>query len=238
MDTAFLQQLHLAIRDVEKQKAEEGWGLVIASSQHATSAVFSAGLDLAEMYNKPRASVCAFWTALQDVFLALYGSKLATVCAINGHAPAGGCFLASLSDYRVGASDQPKAVMGLNEAKFGLVAPPWFAGPLANCVGVRQAEKMLQLGELLPLAQAQRLGLLDELVPRAEVVDKSLQVASTWASNGPAQARHSSKLLQRQALLDALSSQRQADTDLFVGRVLAPQVQSALEVYLASLKKR
>jgi len=240
MNRQLLAELAEAVRAVEKQKGDEGWGLVLATSAHETSSVFTAGLDLGEMYNQPRTSVEAFWGSLQDVFLALYGSKLATVCALTGTSPAGGCFLATLCDYRVGANDLPKAVIGLNEAKFGLVAPAWFAGPLATCVGTRRAEKMLQLGELIPFEEAHKFGLLDETHPRNTVVSKALERASEWASNGPANARHLSKLTMRQSLLDTLSTPlaREKDTKLFVNRVSDVKVQKALEVYVNSLSKK
>jgi 3,2-trans-enoyl-CoA isomerase len=238
MDTGLLTQLAEAVRAVEKEKANEGWGLVLSSAAHATSPVFSAGLDLGEMYNQPRERINKFWFALQDVFLALYGSKLATVCAINGTSPAGGCFLATLCDYRVAVNDQPKAVIGLNEAKFGLVAPSWFADPLKVAVGARKAERMLQLGELIPLKDAHACGLIDELVPQAQVVTVALERAAQWASNGPANARHLSKLTTRAEVMHKLQADREGDTKLFVDRVSVPAVQAALEKYLASLKKR
>ena len=240
MNRELLSQLAAAVRSVEKEKGDQGWGLVLASAFHSNSPVFTAGLDLAEMHNKPASSVATFWGALQDVFVALYGTKLATVCALSGTSPAGGCFLATLCDWRVGANDLPRAVIGLNEAKFGLVAPGWFAAPLATCVGARKAEKMLQLGELVPFADAHRAGLIDELVARDKVISVALDRASEWASNGPANARHLSKLTTRQALLDTLKTpeQRKADADLFVGRVSEASVQAALDTYLANLKKR
>ena len=51
----------------------------------------------------------------QDVFLALYGTPLAAVAAIDGHAPAGGCLLASACDERVMA--RGKFGIGLNETQ-------------------------------------------------------------------------------------------------------------------------
>lgn len=42
-----------------------------------------------------------FWNSLQQLYLDLYGSRLAVVAAIQGHAPAAGCFLAMACDYRI-----------------------------------------------------------------------------------------------------------------------------------------
>ena len=49
----------------------------------AASTVFSAGLDILEMYKPKPERVTAFWTALQDMWLKLFGSSFPTVAAIN-----------------------------------------------------------------------------------------------------------------------------------------------------------
>jgi 3,2-trans-enoyl-CoA isomerase len=240
MNTALLTDIAKAVEQVEAERAsssKQGWGLLIAAENSATSPVFCAGLDLSEMYGKSEAQLGEFWSAVQQLWLTVYGSKLATVAAVNGHSPAGGCLLTMSCDYRLGAADQPKARIGLNEAKFGLVAPAWFGTTLQAAVGFRQADRMLQLGELIAFDEAKKHGLLDELVPRAELVTTGLKRAEEWATNGPAEARYASKLLSRRAHLDELRNNRKADTQIFIKRVMAKSVQDDLEKYLASLKK-
>ena len=57
-----------------------------------------------------------------------------TGAAIAGHSPAGGALMATCCDYRaMVASD--KFTIGLNEAKFGLIAPFWFMDSFRNTVG-------------------------------------------------------------------------------------------------------
>lgn len=117
--------------------------------------VFSAGLDISEMAGKDTASLMSYIGQVHDVFLTLYPFPKPVIAAINGSAPAGGCWLALLSDVRL-MVDAPKAVIGLNETQLGIVAPPYFSEPLAVTVGRRQAERMLQLGALLPSGEALR----------------------------------------------------------------------------------
>ena len=71
--------------------------LVIKSSN---SNVFSAGLDIMELSNPDKSRLDQFWNSLQECFMNLYGSKLATIAAIEGSAPAAGCMLAMACDYR------------------------------------------------------------------------------------------------------------------------------------------
>jgi 3,2-trans-enoyl-CoA isomerase len=65
-------------------------GFVLASSGKS---VFSAGLDITEMHRPDGERLGHFWRQLQETWLTLYGTGLATVAAIDGHAPAGGCLL-------------------------------------------------------------------------------------------------------------------------------------------------
>ena len=77
------------------------------------------------MYQPDEARLRKFWHTLQEVWLRLYTLKVPLASAINGHAPAAGTLMATCSDYRVMVGSNPKFTMGLNEAKFGLVAPFW-----------------------------------------------------------------------------------------------------------------
>ena len=79
--------------------------------------VFSAGMDLRSMHNRSTDELAAFWKAVQEMWLALYMTPLATVAAISGHAPAGGCLIALACDYRVLV--EGKYTIGLNEAQIG-----------------------------------------------------------------------------------------------------------------------
>ena len=91
-------------------------GVVFGSG---VSGIFSAGLDLRSMHGQSTDELAAYWTAVQEMWLALYMTPLATVAAISGHAPAGGCLLALACDYRVLV--EGKYRIGLNEAQIGLV---------------------------------------------------------------------------------------------------------------------
>jgi len=63
------------------------------------------------------------------------------------------------------SSKKKEYTIGLNEAQFGLVAPPFFADTLRNTIGTRQAERCLQLGLLVPPKEAHSIGLVDEILP-------------------------------------------------------------------------
>lgn len=147
-----------------------------------------------EMYKPDPARLTEFWKTLQDLWLALFGSKVATVAAINvsskllnkffvefffkGHSPAGGCLLACSCEYRI-MVDNDKYSIGLNETKLGIVAPPWFVSTYQNVLPKRVAEGALIAGTLFPVKRALAVGLIDELA--ADKAD-ALNKANLWLS--------------------------------------------------------
>lgn len=231
------QAISDAIRDIEKNKDVKG--LVLTSSVPST---LSAGLDLNELYKPEPDRLTQFWTSFQQVFLDLYGSRLAVIGAITGNAPAAGCMLALCCDYRVMASTPSSSaakspVIGLNEAKFGIVAPPFLGNLLLRTIGIRNGELALSLGTLYTPEQAASIGLVDEIVPFEQVIPRSKELALEWSSV-PSHARVASKMLVRKRYLDELIATRQYDVEHFRNFVLDDKVQSNLGAYLDSLKKR
>jgi 3,2-trans-enoyl-CoA isomerase len=146
------------LKRVESDK--EISGVVLTS---AVPGIFSGGLDIAELHQPSRDRLVQFWSALQDLWLTFYGLRLPAVAAINGAAPAGGCMLALCCDERVMLSSA--RMIGLNETKLGIVAPPnIFEIPFRAVVGARQSERLLQLGKLLAPREALQVGLIDAVV--------------------------------------------------------------------------
>ena len=87
--------LAAAVSEIESDRAVQC--LVLKSSNQK---IFCAGLDIQEMAAPDPARLADFWRTVQQVFINLYGSRLSTFAAIEGHAPAGGCLLSMCCDYR------------------------------------------------------------------------------------------------------------------------------------------
>lgn len=231
------QAISGAIRDIEKDKHVQG--MILASSFPST---LSAGLDLNELYKPDSERLTQFWSSFQQLFLDLYGSRLAVIGAITGNAPAAGCMLALCCDYRVMASSPTSGtgkppMIGLNEARFGIVAPPFLGNLMLRTIGMRRGEAALSLGTLYTPEQAVDIGLVDEIVPLEEVISQSKEIALQWASVPP-HARVASKMLARKKYLEELVDTRNEDVEHFRRFVLNDKVQSNLGAYLESLKKK
>jgi 3,2-trans-enoyl-CoA isomerase len=194
--------------------------------------IFCAGLDLTELYKPDADRLPKFWESTQQVYIDLYGSRLATVAAIAGHAPAAGCMLALCCDYRIMSGGS----IGLNESKLGIVAPPWLAKQYIDTIGHRRAELALSLGTLYNHKEALAVGLVDD-VQRANIVDHAKKQAAEWIRIPPP-ARIAVRKLTRQAQIDHLLATREADTEHFCSFVTNEKTQRNLGAYLESMKKK
>ncbi|XP_056461680.1 enoyl-CoA delta isomerase 1, mitochondrial [Gadus chalcogrammus] len=208
-------------------------GVIITSS---LPKIFSAGLDILEMYQTSPEHCGEFWRAVQELWLNLYGSKLTTIAAINGSSPAGGCLVSISCDYRVMA-DNPRYSIGLNETLLGIVAPYWFKDTMVNTVGHRTTELALALGKLYSAPEALKIGLVDELVPEDQVVNTAAQTMGKWLAINE-HARQATKAMMRKPTIDKLLSNREADVHNFVSFITQASVQKSLGMYLKMLKSR
>ncbi|KAM8717649.1 hypothetical protein ACLKA7_004359 [Drosophila subpalustris] len=229
LNLELLRDIHQSIEEIEDNKSR---GLILTSSN---STIFSAGLDIFEMYKPDKDRVRAFWTALQDVWLALYGSSVPTAAAINGHSPAGGCLLATACEYRVML---PKYTIGLNETKLGIVAPQWFMATFLSVLPRLQAERALNQGRMFTTEEALKIGLVDEVAnSKEEALEKCAGFIGTFAKVNPI-ARALTKQQLRAAELNQLQDERVQDLEKFIFFVTQPAVQKGLGIYLESLKKK
>ncbi|XP_078125923.1 enoyl-CoA delta isomerase 1, mitochondrial [Sander vitreus] len=219
---------------VEKLEMDKGCrGLIITSNQPK---VFSAGLDIMEMYGKSPERCGEFWRAVQEMWLKLYSSDMVTIAAINGSSPAGGCLMSITCDYRIMA-DNPRYSIGLNETQLGIVAPFWFKDTMLNTVGHRTTEMALELGLLYNPSEALKIGLVDQLVPEDQVLTTAAQAMTKWLAI-PDHARQITKSMMRKPTVDKLTSNREADIQNFVSFITKDSIQKSLRMYLEMLKKR
>ncbi|XP_071796627.1 enoyl-CoA delta isomerase 1, mitochondrial-like [Asterias amurensis] len=226
----FLTELNITLEKLENNASYRG---VILTS--ANPGVFSAGLDITEMYQKSPEYTSAFWRSLQDFWMRLYSTNLATVAAINGHSPAGGCLMALSCDYRVMA--QGKFTIGLNEVQLGIVAPFWFQELMIRTCGERETEKALQLGTLYSPEEALKVGVVDEIVPLEDVTSVARERLVKWLQI-PDHARVLSKQMGRHQLREKLHSKQEEDIAFFTNFITKDAIQKSIGRYLESLKNR
>ncbi|MEZ4404543.1 MAG: enoyl-CoA hydratase-related protein [Kofleriaceae bacterium] len=194
----------------------------VAALTGAGAKAFVAGADIAEMQALTPAQAQAFAEAGGQLGDALEASPKVWIAAVNGFALGGGCELALACDF-IYAVD--KATFGQPEVKLGVI--PGFGGTqrLARRVGVAKAKELCVTGDVVSAAEAQRLGLVDQLFTAteagtaAEVMLAAVRaLAQRVAANGPlavAAAKRCIHLGQSLALADALALEQRSFGELF-----------------------
>lgn len=175
---------------------------LVCLGKQGSDTVFSAGLDIMEMYKPDQERVKNFWSTLQDTWLKLYGLSTPTCAVINGHSPAGGCLLAMSCEYRIMSQN---FTIGLNETKLGIVAPEWFIASMRNTISNRETELALTAGRLFTTDEALKIGLIDEVATSKEDgIAKSANFFKMFAKVNPL-ARQMTKTVCRKKDLQVCS---------------------------------
>ena len=141
---------------------------------------FSAGVDLHEMKDLEPLSAERFIRQLHAGARGLLHCPLPVVAAIHGPCLGGAFELALACDMRVAAED---AVFGLPEVRVGLPSVIE-ASLLPPTVGLGRARRMLLTGETVNASEALDIGVVDRVVPKAELEAAALETAETFLGMG------------------------------------------------------
>jgi enoyl-CoA hydratase len=143
---------------------------------------FAAGADIARMSEMTAVQAKLFAELGHRVGHALEATHFPVIGAVNGFALGGGCELALACDF-IYASD--RARMGQPEVSLGIL--PGFGGTqlLARRVGAARARELCMTGDTVNAEEALRIGLVNAVVPHAELLPRVREVAKKIASKGP-----------------------------------------------------
>jgi enoyl-CoA hydratase/carnithine racemase len=108
------------------------------------------------------------------------------IAAINGHAVGGGCEIALACDIRIAAED---ASLGLPEVTRGLIPGAGGTQRLARLVPLGEAMRLLLTGQLIAASEAYRIGLVQQVVPKGDILRCAVAMAEQIAANGPIAVR-------------------------------------------------
>jgi len=164
----------------DQAKADEAVRVIILTG--SGDKAFIAGADINELAKLSPVEGRDYSLAGQAIFDFIENLGKPVIAAVNGYALGGGCELAMACTFRV-ASDN--AVFGQPEVKLGII--PGYGGTqrLAKLVGRGQASQLLVTGEMLPAAEALRIGLVNQVVPQAELQVTVEAIAKKVIANAP-----------------------------------------------------
>jgi enoyl-CoA hydratase len=140
---------------------------------------FSAGADLKLVPTLDADGQRAMVDGINGLCMTWYGLPRPVVCAVNGHAIAGGLVFALCADYRVAAAD---GRYGLTELRAGVPYPTMAIAVVAAELSAPAARRLVLRADLVDAADLRDLGAFDEVVPNDEVLDRALAVARDLAA--------------------------------------------------------
>jgi len=157
---------------------------------------FCAGMDLDELRSTVTADSEVIWADAQrlaELFDRIYSLPKPTIAAVNGAAVAGGAGLVTVCDLAIAVSG---AKFGYPEVRRGLVAAMVLPHLLRH-VGERAARYLLLTGDVIDAAEAARVGLVNQVVEPAQLMDTALNWAKACAEGGPQALAMTKDLLKR-----------------------------------------
>ncbi len=176
LNDATIAELGLAI-DEAITRSDVGAVLLTGSGR-----AFAAGADIPELGNQTPLEGQQRARAGQLVFRRFETSPKPTLAALNGFALGGGCELAMACHMRM-ASDRAK--LGQPEVKLGIT--PGYGGTqrLPRLIGRGPALRLLLSGEMIDATEAMRLGLVDQVVDGASLIESARELLASMLANAP-----------------------------------------------------
>ncbi|WP_428036245.1 enoyl-CoA hydratase [Amphritea sp.] len=154
---------------------------------------FSAGADLNLFADGDRSVARDMARYFGEAFETLSQFRGVSIAAINGFAMGGGLEVALACDIRI-AEEQSQ--MALPEAKVGLLPCAGGTQNLTMLVGEGWTKRMILCGERIKAAKAQEIGLVEEVVPQGQALEKALELAANVAQQSPTAVASCKQLIQ------------------------------------------
>jgi len=191
--------------------------------------VFAAGVDIKEMVNMSYVDMSARAAALTGAFDAVARIPKPVVAAITGYALGGGCELALACDWRVAAED---ATLGQPEINLGIIPGAGGTQRLGRLVGPAKAKDIIFTGRFVKAPEALSIGLVDKVVPAAEVYSTAVEMVRPFVT-GPAQALRAAKLAIDGGLDRDLAGGLAWESELFAALFATPDRTEGMEAFLS-----
>ena len=176
-DPAFLEELDEAIGQVAKA------GVAVGVVRSASAKFFSAGADLKGFLERPADDNIAMVRRAHQVFDRFAAEAPVFIAAIAGHALGGGYEIALACDLRVAAQGSYR--LGLPEVTLGLLPGTGGTQRLPRLIGRGRALELMTTGRTVTPEEAERLGMVDRLVPAGELEAAVAQLAAPLAGGAP-----------------------------------------------------
>ncbi|MDP9436541.1 MAG: enoyl-CoA hydratase-related protein [Actinomycetota bacterium] len=190
--------------------------------------VFAAGADIAEMAEMSFVQMQSWGTGLQEALKVVARLPKPVVAAVTGYALGGGFELALACDFRVLGE---RAKVGLPEITLGIIPGAGGTQRLTRLVGPARAKDLVFSGRHVAAEEALALGLVDRVVPDAEVYPAARALAERYAA-GPAIALRAAKQAVDDGLELDLDSALRLETAVFTALFATEDQRTGMRSFL------
>jgi methylglutaconyl-CoA hydratase len=187
ISTQMIAELQSALDEIEKTRVR----VVIVSGAGSS---FCAGMDLerlAAIAEQSPQENQEDSRRMAKLFRRIWSYPRPTIAAVNGHALAGGCGIATLCDFTLSV---PEAKFGYTEVKIGFL-PAIVSVFLRRQIGDKRTRDLLLTGRLFDAAEAKELGLVSEIVERDRLMTRAVELAEQLSSASPNSLTRAKRLL-------------------------------------------
>ena len=173
--TLLARELNIALDELEK----EGHIRVVLIKGEGKS--FCAGIDLAEFSGKTLLEYREWIGWMERMNLTIAGMGKPVIAAVHGYAVANGAGLLAASDLAIAAEGTRIGTTAINVGLF-CMGP---AVPLSRCVGRKKTLELLLTGKMIDAREAERIGLVNRVVPPEELEEAAMELANGLAAKSP-----------------------------------------------------
>lgn len=153
---------------------------------------FCAGADLKERRDMPDDAWRAQHVIFEEAFYAMMDCPIPVVAAVNGAAFGGGFEMVLAADFAYAADT---ARFALTETTLGIIPGVGGTQNLPRACGVRRAKEIIMTGVPFSAAEALAWGIVNRVLPQADLMDATLAVARRIAGNAPIAVREAKRAL-------------------------------------------
>ncbi|ELY96275.1 enoyl-CoA hydratase/isomerase family protein [Natrialba taiwanensis] len=176
---------------------------------------FSAGADISQ-YAGPAAEHDPLQRDRQELFYQMYQKPYEchapVIAKINGYCVGGGLILAMYCDIRIAVED---AQFGVPTANIGQIPTGGSTWRAVELVGEAKAKELVYTAGMIDAAEAERIGLLNRAVPRAELDDTVAEIAAGIQNTGRKAVKNSKRALNDASRAETLEEAREREAELW-----------------------
>lgn len=228
---AFNTEVLRCLREVVAQiRKDNGTKVVIITG--AGEKAFVAGADITEVQKFSPLDAKEFSELAQGTLDDIANLPQPVIAAINGFALGGGCELALACDLRIAADT---AKLGLPEVAIGVFPGAGGTQRLSRLIGSARAKHLIFTGEAISAAESEHIGLVNKVVPRDDLVNEVMALATRISAQGPLAVRLAKEAINRGAGME-LGEAQALEAGLFALVFSSPEQKEGMSAFIEKRK--